>query len=84
MLTAAVAGSRVMSVRHGHTSTESKNPAEANLIVRQEETAAMPSRANTAKLLEGKCDADPARGTGDPGKGGCRRPRLGPLYLLLR
>ncbi len=34
--------------------TEAKKAAEANLIVRREETAAMRSQANTAKLLEGK------------------------------
>jgi regulator of protease activity HflC (stomatin/prohibitin superfamily) len=33
--------------------TEAKKEAEANLIVRREETAAMRSQANTAKLLEG-------------------------------
>ena len=33
--------------------TEAKKGAEANLIVRREETAAMRSQANTAKLLEG-------------------------------
>lgn len=33
--------------------TEAKKAAEANLIVRREETAAMRSQANTAKLLEG-------------------------------
>jgi regulator of protease activity HflC (stomatin/prohibitin superfamily) len=33
--------------------TEAKKSAEANLIVRREETAAMRSQANTAKLLEG-------------------------------
>ena len=32
--------------------TEAKNAAEANLIARREETAAMRSQANTAKLLE--------------------------------
>lgn len=32
--------------------TEAKKTAEANLIVRREETAAMRSQANTAKLLE--------------------------------
>jgi len=32
--------------------TEAKKAAEANLIVRREETAAMRSQANTAKLLE--------------------------------
>ncbi|MDR1268056.1 MAG: slipin family protein, partial [Planctomycetaceae bacterium] len=32
--------------------TEAKKVAEANLIVRREETAAMRSQANTAKLLE--------------------------------
>ena len=31
--------------------TEAKNAAEANLIARREETAAMRSQANTAKLL---------------------------------
>ncbi len=34
--------------------TEAKKAAEANLIVRREETAAMRSQANTAKVLEGK------------------------------
>jgi hypothetical protein len=38
--------------------TEAKKAAEANLIVRREETAAMRSQANTVKLLERKCDAD--------------------------
>jgi hypothetical protein len=38
--------------------TEAKKAAEANLIVRREETAAMRSQANTVKLLDGKCDAD--------------------------
>lgn len=33
--------------------TEAKKAAEANLIVRREETAAMRSQANTAKILEG-------------------------------
>jgi regulator of protease activity HflC (stomatin/prohibitin superfamily) len=33
--------------------TEARKAAEANLIVRREETAAMRSQANTAKLLEG-------------------------------
>jgi regulator of protease activity HflC (stomatin/prohibitin superfamily) len=33
--------------------TEAKKAAEANLIIRREETAAMRSQANTAKLLEG-------------------------------
>jgi regulator of protease activity HflC (stomatin/prohibitin superfamily) len=33
--------------------TEAKKAAEANLIVRREETAAMRSQVNTAKLLEG-------------------------------
>jgi regulator of protease activity HflC (stomatin/prohibitin superfamily) len=33
--------------------TEAKKAAEANLIVRREETAAIRSQANTAKLLEG-------------------------------
>jgi regulator of protease activity HflC (stomatin/prohibitin superfamily) len=33
--------------------TEAKKVAEANLIVRREETAAMRSQANTAKVLEG-------------------------------
>src|SRR6516225_7144080 len=33
--------------------TDAKKAAEANLIVRREETAAMRSQANTAKLLEG-------------------------------
>ena len=33
--------------------TEAKKAAEANLIVRREETAAMTSQANTAKVLEG-------------------------------
>ncbi len=33
--------------------TEAKKAAEANLIVRREETAAMRSQANTAKVLEG-------------------------------
>ncbi len=33
--------------------TEAKKAAEANLIVRREETAAMRSQSNTAKLLEG-------------------------------
>jgi regulator of protease activity HflC (stomatin/prohibitin superfamily) len=33
--------------------TEAKKAVEANLIVRREETAAMRSQANTAKLLEG-------------------------------
>jgi SPFH domain / Band 7 family len=33
--------------------TEAKKAAEANLIVRREETAAMRSQANTARLLEG-------------------------------
>jgi regulator of protease activity HflC (stomatin/prohibitin superfamily) len=33
--------------------TEAKKAAEANLIVRREETAAVRSQANTAKLLEG-------------------------------
>ncbi len=33
--------------------TEAKKAAEANLIARREETAAMRSQANTAKLLEG-------------------------------
>ena len=32
--------------------TEAKKAAEANLIARREETAAMRSQANTAKLLE--------------------------------
>jgi regulator of protease activity HflC (stomatin/prohibitin superfamily) len=32
--------------------TEAKKAAEANLIVRREETAAMRSQANTAKLLQ--------------------------------
>lgn len=32
--------------------TEAKKAAEANLIFRREETAAMRSQANTAKLLE--------------------------------
>ena len=32
--------------------TEAKKAAEANLIVRREETAAMRSQANTAKVLE--------------------------------
>jgi regulator of protease activity HflC (stomatin/prohibitin superfamily) len=32
--------------------TEARKAAEANLIVRREETAAMRSQANTAKLLE--------------------------------
>ena len=34
------------------TRDESKKAAEANLIVRREETAAMRSQANTAKLLQ--------------------------------
>jgi regulator of protease activity HflC (stomatin/prohibitin superfamily) len=33
--------------------TEAKKAAEANLVVRREETAAMRSQANTAKILEG-------------------------------
>src|SRR5262249_10485659 len=33
--------------------TEARKAAEANLIVRREETAAMRSQANTARLLEG-------------------------------
>jgi hypothetical protein len=33
--------------------TEAKKAAEANLIVRREETATMRSQANTAKVLEG-------------------------------
>jgi hypothetical protein len=33
--------------------TEAKKAAEANLIARREETAAMRSQANTAKVLEG-------------------------------
>ena len=33
--------------------TEAKKAAEANLIVRREETAAMRSQANTAKVLQG-------------------------------
>ena len=33
--------------------TEAKKAAEANLIVRREETAAMRSQVNTAKVLEG-------------------------------
>ena len=33
--------------------TEAKKAAEANLIGRREETVAMRSQANTAKLLEG-------------------------------
>jgi regulator of protease activity HflC (stomatin/prohibitin superfamily) len=33
--------------------TEAKKAAEANLIVRREETAAMRSQSNTAKVLEG-------------------------------
>ena len=33
--------------------TEAKKAAEANLIARREETAAMRSQVNTAKLLEG-------------------------------
>jgi hypothetical protein len=33
--------------------TEAKKAAEANLIVRREETSAMRSQANTAKVLEG-------------------------------
>jgi hypothetical protein len=53
--------------------TEAKKAAEANLIVRREETAAMRSQANTAKLLEGKRDADAAPGVGGPGKGRRRR-----------
>mgnify|MGYP001362247981 CR=1 FL=1 len=32
--------------------TEAKKAAEANLIVRREETAAMRSQANTAKMLQ--------------------------------
>ena len=32
--------------------TEARKAAEANLIVRREETAAMRSQANTAKILE--------------------------------
>ena len=34
-----------------HKVTEAKKGAEANLIARREETAAMRSQANTAKLL---------------------------------
>jgi regulator of protease activity HflC (stomatin/prohibitin superfamily) len=52
--------------------TEAKKAAEAIRIVRREETAAMRSQANTAKLLEGKCDVD-AAGVGGPGEGHRRR-----------
>ncbi len=37
----------------GNKVTEAKKAAEANLIVRREETAAIRSQANTAKVLEG-------------------------------
>ena len=40
--------------------TEAKKAAEANLIARREETAAMRSQANTAKLLAGQPDAHAA------------------------
>jgi hypothetical protein len=45
-----VAGQEIMTA---DKVTEAKKAAEANLIVRREETAAMRSQANTAKLLEG-------------------------------
>jgi len=37
--------------------TEAKQAAKANLIVRREETTAMRSQANTAKLLADQPDA---------------------------
>ena len=40
---------------------EAKKAAEANLIVRREETAAMRSQANTAKVLDGAPDPHPNR-----------------------
>jgi len=52
-LSAIADSRRSTSVRYGETSTDAENPAEANVIVRREETAAMRSQANTAKLLEG-------------------------------
>ena len=48
--------------------TEAKKAAEANLIARREETAAMRSQANTAKLLEASPTLDAAAGAGGPGK----------------
>ena len=49
--------------------TEAKKAAEANLIARREETAAMRSQANTAKLLAGQPDAHAPARAGGPGKG---------------
>ena len=49
--------------------TEAKKAAEANLIARREETAAMRSQANTAKLLAGQPDAHAAARAGGPGEG---------------
>jgi hypothetical protein len=40
-------------LRHKHNVTEAKKAVQANLIARREETAAMRSQVNTAKLLEG-------------------------------
>jgi hypothetical protein len=45
--------SRLDGDRRWHKVTEAKKAAEANLISRREETAAMRSQVNTAKLLEG-------------------------------
>ena len=53
--------------------TEAKTAAEANLIVRREETAAMRSQANTAKLLEGNATLMRFRELEVPGEGRRRR-----------
>jgi len=49
----AVVGARELDGFLMDKVTEAKKAAEANLIARREETAAMRSQANTAKLLEG-------------------------------
>ena len=49
--------------------TEAKKAAEANLISRREETAAMRSQANTAKLLADNPTPYATPGTGGPGEG---------------
>ncbi len=46
--------------------TGAKKAAEANLIVRCEETAAMPSQANTAELLADNATLMRFRGRGVP------------------
>ena len=53
--------------------TEAKKVAEANLISRREETAAMRSQANTAKLLADNPTLMRLRGRGVPKKVTCAR-----------